>query len=651
MSNSSLSIGLQALTTAQRAIEIAGSNIANANTPGYVRRAPSLRASPQQGGAGSVSGAGVTMDELSRVRDQLLDARISTQLAGLGDSEVTSQILREVEAFLNEPSDQGLASALTTFFNSLRSLSANADDPAVRLTVLEEAVTLAQRFTEIDGNIAAVQTDVATQIQQRISEINAIAERIAQINGEAQGPASQGQGPVDERDALVEQLSRFGKVTVNENAQGEYSLLLGGHALVSGQEAFDLEVVTNSGAREIRYAGGDVALDLGSGEVGALQTLQTETLASYRASLDGLAQSLIEGINNIHAAGVGTEGGFGRLQSANAIEDTSAPLADQALPFDIMAGEIVINVTNSATGEIEQRAIVIDPDADSLTDVATAIAAVPNLNTTVANGRLTFMSADGYTFDLTGNLDPTPSNLGTAAVTVSGTYTGSDNDVYTLTALGDGTIGATAGLQVEVRNADGDVLATLDVGDGYVPGTALGLGNGVSVALDVGNIGVSGPDTVGVRVTADPDTAGLWNALGVNTFFQGNCARDIAVSQGLLEAPERMACSRFNGSGDSSNILRMLSVESELRMADGTQTMATYYQSLVAQIGLDTQQAQSASETKQLLVDSLQNRRDEVSAVSIDEELLSLMKFQRAFESAARFVSVINELGDTLIRM
>ena len=651
MSNSSLSIGLQALTTAQRAIEIAGSNIANANTPGYVRRAPALRANPMQTGAQSVAGAGVTLDQLSRVRDQLLDGRLSTQLAGLGDSEVTSQILREVEAFLNEPSDQGLASALTTFFNSLRSLSANADDPAVRLTVLEEAVTLTQRFTEIDGNIARVQTDLASQIQRSVSEINGISERIAGINAEAQGPASQGQGPVDERDALIEQLSRFGKVTVNENGQGQYSLLLGGHVLVSGQEAFSLEAVTNNGACEIRYAGGDLALDLGSGEVGALQTLQTETLASYRASLDGLAQSLIEGINSVHAAGVGTEGGFGRLQSTNAVEDASAALADQALPFDVVAGEVVINVTNSATGEIEQRTISIDPTTDSLTDVAVAIAAAPNLNATVANGRLTVMAADGYTFDLTGNLAPAPGDLGTAAVTVSGTYTGSDNDVYTLTALGDGTIGTTAGLQVEMRNANGDVLATLDVGDGYVPGTVIEIGDGVSVALDAGDISVAGPDALDVRVTADPDTAGLWNALGVNTFFQGNSARDIAVSQDLLEAPELLAGSRFDGGGDSSNILRMLSVESELSMADGTQTMGTYYQSLVAQIGLDTQQAQSTSETKQLLVDSLENRRDEISGVSIDEELLNLMKFQRSFESAARFVSVINELGDTLIRM
>lgn len=651
MSNSSLSIGLQALTTAQRAIEIAGSNIANANTPGYVRRSSTLRANPQQSGAGSVAGAGVTLDQISRVKDQLLDGRLSTQLAGLGDSEVTSQVLREVEAFLNEPSDQGLASALTTFFNSLRSLSAHADDPAVRLTVLEEAVTLTQRFTEIDGNIARVQTDIASQIQQCVSEINGIAERIAQTNQEAQGPASQGLGPVDERDALIEQLSRFGKVTVNENGQGEYSLLLGGHVLVSGQEAFSLEAVTDNGTCQIRYAGGDHALDLGPGEMGALQTLQTETLASYRASLDGLAQSLIEGINSIHAAGVGSEGGFGRLQSTNAIEDANAALAAQDLPFDVGAGEIVINVTNSTTGEIEQRTISLDPATASLTDVAVAIAAVPNLNATVANGRMTIMAADGYAFDLTGNLAPAPGDLGTAAVTVSGTYTGSDNDVYTLAALGDGTVGTTAGLQVEVRNANGDVLATLDVGDGYVPGTAVEIGNGVSVAFDTGDVSAAGPDEIDVRVTADPDTAGLWNALGVNTFFQGNSARDIAVSQDLLESPQRMACSRFNGGGDSSNILRMLSVESGLRMADGTQTMSSFYQNMVAQIGLDTQQAQSTSETKQLLVDSLQNRRDEISGVSIDEELLNLMKFQRSFESAAKFVSVINELGDTLMRM
>ena len=78
---------------------------------------------------------------------------------------------------------------------------------------------------------------------------------------------------------------------------------------------------------------------------------------------------------------------------------------------------------------------------------------------------------------------PNPGALGTSTASVSGIYSGQSNDVYTFMALGSGTIGTTSGLQVEVKNSSGTVVATLDVGSTYTAGNTLNVANGVSLSL------------------------------------------------------------------------------------------------------------------------------------------------------------------------
>jgi len=653
MSQSSLNIGLTALIAAQRALDVAGSNIANANTPGYARRIAELRATPAMIQPFGAVGAGVTLDAVLRVKDELLAQRLATQMAGLGDAEVRSQFMREIEALFTEPSDLGLGSAMSSFFNAVRELSVQADDPALRLTVIEEASALARRFTDLDQNLTSLQAQLTREIEVRVSEINDISRRIAEISQSVRSAVAMGQesnAALDERDALIDQLSRFGAVTTLSNDDGSFSVILGTHAMVVGGQTYDLEVGQDDSGRVVPQ-GAEGTVDLGPGEVSALQRLRGDTLASYRANLDSLARALMEDVNRIHARSVGVNGGYESLSASYRVGDSTAALATQDMPFDITAGELVVSVTHAATGAIEQTVLTIDPETQSFQDIAAALASVAHLNTTVANGRLSITAEDGYAFDFTGRLNPAPGALGTAAVTVSGAYTGAANGTYTVTALGDGSVGVTPGLQVQVSDPTGAVVGVFDVGEGYQPGDAIDIGAGLSLALDSGAISSVGPDSLDVQATADADTANLLGALGIGAFFCGTGASDITVNPELMAHPERMACSNGTGGGDNSALLAILDLQTQASMGDGTQTPSDFYESLIVQVGFDTQQAGKIAQTQRLLVTSLENRRDEVSGVSVDEELLDLMRFQRAFQSAARFVGIVSEISDTLVRM
>ena len=131
--------------------------------------------------------------------------------------------------------------------------------------------------------------------------------------------------------------------------------------------------------------------------------------------------------------------------------------------------------------------------------------------------------------------------MGTSTASVSGVYSGQSNDTYTFKALGSGTIGTTSGLQVEVKNSSGIVVATLDVGSTYTAGNTLNVANGVSVSFSGGTI-TSG-NTLDLNVINDSDTTNLLAALGINSFFSGTDASNIAVDTNISNDVSLIAAS------------------------------------------------------------------------------------------------------------
>ncbi len=234
---------------------------------------------------------------------------------------------------------------------------------------------------------------------------------------------------------------------------------------------------------------------------------------------------------------------------------------------------------------------------------------------------------------------------------LSGSYDGAQDERFVFRPTGDGTIGTTDGLQVEVFDSSGTLVATLDVGSGYVPGTELAIADGVSVRFGLGELSATHGDLLAVGLTADSDSSDVLVALGLNTLFSGTDASDIALREDLADDPTLLAVSRSGEAGDGSLLLELLEVEG--RAAEGLDgaSPGRFWGDLVSDVGFEGALADGALGTNMAVLESLEGRRAAVSGVNVDEELVDLVAYEQSFAAAAQYLSVVNELGEELLSL
>jgi flagellar hook-associated protein 1 len=130
-------------------------------------------------------------------------------------------------------------------------------------------------------------------------------------------------------------------------------------------------------------------------------------------------------------------------------------------------------------------------------------------------------------------------------------------------------------------------------------------------------------------------------------FFTGSSAATIGINSALLSNPALIAASGNGQPGNAANALLLAGIRNQTLV--GSATIDTAYSQLVTKIGSDTQQAQRDKDTADLLVGSLDDRRQSVSGVSLDEEMTNLVRFQRGYQASARAMSAMDEMIDQLI--
>ncbi len=229
-----------------------------------------------------------------------------------------------------------------------------------------------------------------------------------------------------------------------------------------------------------------------------------------------------------------------------------------------------------------------------------------------------------------------------------GRYTGSQNRTLYYEPVGDGTIGSTPGLQIRVTSEDGSPVAVLDVGEGYIPGTRLSVGDGVEISFGFGEISASQGEVFKQDWIADSDSSDVLVAFGVNSFFTGNSAGTIDVAQELQDDPNRLAYSGSGTSGDNGALLSMLNLQDNAVDALGV-SIPEFYSQVVGDVGFQISSTQSATQVAASLVESLEARRDEVSGVNVDEELVNMVRFEQAYSASARYIQVVQQLNDTIL--
>jgi len=307
-----LEITRRSLQAHTRALDITAHNIANASRTDYSRqRAVFTAAAPfpsaslfRETGAYQL-GSGVDIAQIRRVRDGYLDVQMRSALANVGRYEEESAVLGRVEALFPETSDYGIQKFLDDFFGSWYDLSQNPDSPPAEV-VYGAGKALADSIRVVYGQLQALRDEVyGAQTGDRLQRINELGLEIARLNREIGRQAQLGNTAndlMDRRDALLDELAKFGPLTVlpASDGSGAVTVTLLGYTLVDGGK-------WDSVAESYGYAGADGVTDfpdlnvppgdsLPAGSLPVLIAL-ADRLDGYMADLDGLAIALIENVN------------------------------------------------------------------------------------------------------------------------------------------------------------------------------------------------------------------------------------------------------------------------------------------------------------------------------------------------------------------
>ncbi|MCO6437055.1 MAG: flagellar hook-associated protein FlgK [Phycisphaerae bacterium] len=151
--------------------------------------------------------------------------------------------------------------------------------------------------------------------------------------------------------------------------------------------------------------------------------------------------------------------------------------------------------------------------------------------------------------------------------------------------------------------------------------------------------------------TARADTSGVLAALGVNTLFTGSDATNIGVNASLLEDPRRLGSASAFLPGDGTTAGRIAALDTTASQRLSGQTLLEYYNAVANDVAVSSAAAQDAQDATGTVLNSLQSQRESISGVNLDEEAIALVKYQRAFQGASRFVSVVDQLISELVSL
>jgi flagellar hook-associated protein 1 FlgK len=306
--------------------------------------------------------------------------------------------------------------------------------------------------------------------------------------------------------------------------------------------------------------------------------------------------------------------------------------------------------------------------AEELADVINADpqAQASGVRASAVEGRLFLQSLStgtGATLTLTGGTAvgalglgaftgvPVTGQANAVDVRLGGTYTGASDQRYVLRPLGDGTIGTTPGLQVEVFDQGGQRVALLDVGAGYVPGTELEIAHGVRARFGLGELSATHGDLLAFEAVADADSTDALVALGLNGMLEGSGASDIALRAELADDPALLSVSLSGEEGDGSLLVDLLELEHAVDEGLGGVDLGRFFGDLVGEVGFEAGRTESALASSAAVLESLETRQQSISGVNVDEELVDLVAYEQSFAAAAQYLSVVNQLGEEILSL
>ena len=613
---SGIELGKRSIMANTDAITTAGHNISNANTEGYSRQRvqikefdPLYRPDLSRAERPGQIGQGVDVQSINRVRDELLDKRIVEQANQESYWNTRSNYYMMLEQIYNEPDEISIRTNMDMFWKSWQELANHPENQSSRQAVVTRGQTLTESINQRYESLSGIATLIEGDIEATVKQVNSLSSQIAAINGEIVRSKAMGDNPndlLDRRDLLVDQLSKLVNVTTDTRDQDEFMVHVDGKVLVQGSIARSIDLAPrndDTGYQKLVWADTREDAYFAGGQLGALVELRDVDVRNELQSLNTMTMNFADLVNDVHKNAAG---------------------ANKVTGLDFFVQHPFVENTNGN----------FDRNADGVLDTS-------------------------YIFRFTGTqvLDKAQ-QVGIAGVmTLSGTK-GNVSIEYRATDTVETVIN-------RINDSSSEVKAYLDRNNHLVlkATTAENMENPDFVIRHVEDSGffltgyagiLSASGEEGAYDFAQSDAVNSLAGAQYSVSPVYNPSAYIAINSEILSDVNNVAAAYIdpNGNvavGDGRAATEIASIRNKTVMIGTERTFDDYFADSVTKVGLKGEQAETNLLSQASIMQDLKNMRESISGVNIDEELADIMKFQHGYNAAAKFVTVWDNMLDTII--
>jgi flagellar hook-associated protein 1 FlgK len=697
--NSIMGSAVSGLQTAQTGLRTVSDNVANVDTPGYIRKIVDQK-SMVSGGIG----LGVSVSQVRLASDRFLQQASLIGAADAGSAGAAFGLWDQAQGLFGDPSENAsFFSAMDRVFSAFSTLSAAPTSSAARAGALDQAQQFFQDAATIADQVQGLRDQADARISADVEKINALLVQIDTLNADisrAQILSNDPTGPQQQQQQLINEISSLIDVRVTPRTQGGVTLRASDGLVLAGDGAAQLsyERTGANGDLWVQIPGGQPQLMGGritSGELAGLLSMRNDELPDLSARLGELVSQTADQLNRIHNAHSPVPAPATLVGRNTGLDATSAVTG--------FTGQTTVALVD-ANGVLNRR-IDVDFDAGTLsvdggaavgfapaTFVATLNAAMgPMGGASFTGGALTLTAAGGRGVavqDLAA--DPaSKTGRGFSAFFGLNDLVRSDAFPHFDTGLNPASAhGFTAGQEItlRMRAADGSRITDIKVA---VPagGTmndlltalnspATGVGTYGSFALDAdGQLAFSAPTGTGRTLTVvdDDTTRGVGGPsmsafFGIGALARGERAGSFSIRADVAQDPAKLSLAQLNLSaavgastlavGDirgADALARAGQQVTAFDVAGGagavTQKLSDYAASLSGHIARKAEAAESSRQAAVAVSAEADARRSSAEGVNLDQELIQLTVYQQAYNASARMVQAVREMYDVLLGM
>lgn len=609
--STALGAALSGLKASQSGLDLVANNVANANTPGYVKRTLVT----EQSVAGGVT-AGVRADDVRRELDRYLQRQLRTETAGGNYATTRANYLTQLQTTFGTPGGAlSLDSLVSDLSKSFDALAATPDSQATRASVILAAQTLAKQLNSASADVQSLRSQADLGMKSGVEQANEALKSIEQLTKDIARAEASGQSPaalLDQRDQAIDTLSGLMDVKVEDDGAGQYriktqgglslfeggvasTLTFGPTATVSAQDTYPASASGALGAiRLTRPSGLSADLlaegELRSGTLKALADMRDKTLPQAQAQLDELAANLAQAFGTNTVKGTAIAGGVD-LTTQNA-------QPGDRLSVSYTVGGVTKSVTIVNVGD--PSALPLD---DSLTaDPNDTVIGVDFSSPTAAADLDAALAAKGISIDVAASATGFAFTSGAAGTTV----------------------------------ADGasKLTATTLSGDGYA----------IPLFVDA-----SGGKPYSGSLDGGSQRTGFAGRIQVNSALVADNAKLVAYSGSTSTGdPARPQFLR-----DALKADRAFATDSGLGSVSGpfTGSIAEFANGVISNQASASASASRVADGQSLVVSTLTDSYSASSGVNTDEEMGRLIQLQTAYGANARVISAVKEMMDMLMNV